>query len=329
MTDFRTIAVIGGAGYVGSRLVPRLLRDGYAVRVLDWYLYGRGVLVPHRALQEIQGDVRDAACVAAVLRGADAVIHLACISNDPSFELNPTLGRAVNFESFAPCVAAAKHAQVRRFIYASSSSVYGINDAPHVTESAPLQPLTDYSRYKAACEAILRDAQSPDFTTLILRPATVCGLAPRLRLDLTVNILTAHAVLRDRMTVFGGTQRRPNLHIDDMVEAYCHALQWDDAQIAGKTYNVGGENLTLSAIAERVRTIVGDHVAISVEPTTDLRSYHICSERIAEELGFRPSLTVDHAIRDVAAALRDGRVPDALTDTRYYNIRAMQAAGLG
>lgn len=324
-----TIAVIGGAGYVGSRLVPRLLQDGYAVRVLDWYLYGREVLQPHAALTEVQGDVRDTACVDRVVRGADAVIHLACISNDPSFELNPALGRSVNYDSFAPMVEAAKRAHVRRFIYASSSSVYGINDAPTVTEAAPLQPLTDYSRYKAACEAVLQRAQSPDFTTLILRPATVCGWAPRQRLDLTVNILTAHAVLRDGMTVFGGTQRRPNIHIDDMVEVYCRALRWDDAQIAGKIYNVGGENLTLLEIADRVRAIVGAHVRIAVEPTTDLRSYHIGSERIARELGFAPCHTIENAIRDLTTALRDDRVPNALTDARYYNIRAMQAAGLG
>ncbi|MDP3723127.1 MAG: SDR family oxidoreductase, partial [Candidatus Omnitrophota bacterium] len=206
----KTVLVTGGAGYVGCVLVPKLLEAGYAVVVYDLMLFGSEGLPSHPRLKVIQGDLRDLPAVSAALAGVDSVIHLACISNDPSFELDPALSKSINYDCFEPLVAASRSAGVTRFIYASTSSVYGVSEAPDVTEEHPLVPLTDYNRYKGLCEPILLRYQSPGFTTVILRPATVCGYSPRMRLDLTVNILTNHAVCKRVITVLGGSQKRPN-----------------------------------------------------------------------------------------------------------------------
>jgi nucleoside-diphosphate-sugar epimerase len=322
-----TVLVTGGAGYVGSVLTPKLLAAGHRVRVLDAFYFGAQVLDDvrsHARLSEVHADLRDRAAVDAALEGCDAVIHLACVSNDPSFELDPTLGRSINYDAFLPLVRAAKRRGVRRFIYASSSSVYGIKEEENVTEDLPLQPLTDYSKYKALCEDELLAEREPGFATLILRPATVCGYSPRLRLDLSVNILTNLAYHKREITVFGGSQRRPNLHIEDMTDLYVAALQWPDDKIDGKIYNAGWQNLSISEIAELVQREVGEDVRIVTSPTDDLRSYHISSEKIQRELGWVPQRTVRDAVRDLLAAFRAGKAPSSLTDSRYFNIKTMQ-----
>ena len=334
---FDRVLVTGGAGYVGARLVPAMLDAGYRVRVLDLYLYGDDVLADvkdHPGLEEIKGDIRDQALLTNLMQGCDAVIHLACISNDPSFELDPTLGRSINFDAFAPLVDIAKAAGVKRFVYASSSSVYGLSDAPDVTEDHPLNPLTDYSKYKAACEPILLEQASPDFVPVILRPATVCGYSPRQRLDVIVNILTNHAVHNTRVQVFGGDQKRPNIHIADMVEAYLLMLALPDAQVASKTYNVGYDNMSVRAIAELVRQEVAaayperDAPELVVTPTQDNRSYHVSSAKIADELGFVARRSVADAVRELVDAFQDGKLPNALDDPRYFNIKTMQAVAV-
>jgi nucleoside-diphosphate-sugar epimerase len=327
MSKVHKVLVTGGAGYVGSVLVPKLLAAGHHVRVLDLYVFGDHVLdavKDHPHLQQIKGDIRDVPTLDRCVSGCDVVIHLACISNDPSFELDPALGRSINYDAFVDLVRVSKQHRVRRFIYASSSSVYGIKDVENVTEDLPLEPLTDYSKYKALCEDVLLADRQSGFVPLIIRPATVCGFSPRLRLDLTVNILTNHAVNQGKITVFGGQQRRPNLHIEDMTDLYVEALQWPHQAIDGKIFNAGYENHRVSEIAEMVRDTVGGGVEIISTATNDLRSYHISSEKIKRELGWEPKHTIQDAISDLVVAFRAGRIPHSMTDPKYFNIKTME-----
>ncbi len=323
-----TVVVTGGAGYVGSCLIPKLLAEGHKVRVLDTYYFGNAATAAvhgHPNLMEVRGDMRDAATLERAIKGADAVIHLACISNDPSFELDPTLGKSINYDAFLPLVQVSKKHGVKRFVYASSSSVYGVKEEENVTEELALEPLTDYSKFKAMCEDVLLKEREPGFTTLIIRPATVMGYAPRLRLDLSVNILTNLAFHKRQITVFGGEQRRPNLHVEDMSDLYVQSLQWPAEKIDGKIYNAGWQNLKIREIAEIARQEVGEDVTIVTSPTNDLRSYHISSARIQRELGWQPKRTIQDAVRGLVAAFQAGLVPNSLTDPRWFNIKTMQS----
>ncbi len=335
MTDIkpiRQVLVTGGAGYVGSVLVPKLLAKEYRVQVLDLYLYGENVLdavKDNPNLEQIKGDIRDRNLLEKVIPGADAIIHLACISNDPSFELDPQLGKSINYDAFLHLVEVSKHCRVKRFIYASTSSVYGIKEEENVTEDLPLEPLTDYSKYKALCEEVLLKEQSPDFTTVVTRPSTVCGYSPRLRLDLTVNILTNLAVNTGRISVFGGQQKRPNIHIEDVTDFYVQLLEYPDEMIAGKIFNAGYENYRVSEIAQMVRKVVGkEEVEIVTSPSNDNRSYHISSEKIRRELGFEPKHTIEDAIKDLCDAFKAGKIPNPMDDIRYYNIKTMLTINL-
>lgn len=337
MNKPHNILVTGGAGYVGSALVPRLLAAGHTVTVLDLFMYGHDVFPHvdnHPQLIQIKGDLRNPAAVAKAMAGCDSVIHLACISNDPSFELNPDLGKSINFDAFRPLVRAAKQAGVKRFVYASSSSVYGVKEGVEVTEDLPLEPLTDYSKFKAMCEEVLEEEREPGFTTVTVRPATVCGYAPRQRLDVIVNILTNHAVINRKVRVLGGAQLRPNIHIEDMVDVYELVLAAADKVVDGKVYNAGFDNLPVQELAEIVRRIVqqdnvvGGPIDLEVQPTDDNRSYHVSSTKIAEELGFKPKRTIEDAVRDLIAAFKDGRLQGTMDDKRYYNIKTMQAISL-
>ena len=214
------IFITGGAGYVGSSLVPKLLELGHEVTVFDLMIYGEEILTNHKKLKKIKGDLRNIELLENKIRGHDIVIHLACISNDPSFELNPKLGKSINYDAFEPLVKISRDNNISRFIYASSSSVYGVKKEKNVTEDMILEPLTDYSKFKGGCEKILNKYKSDNFITTTIRPSTVCGYAPRQRLDLVVNILTNHAFHNRKIKVFGGKQLRPNIHIDDMVGSY-------------------------------------------------------------------------------------------------------------
>jgi nucleoside-diphosphate-sugar epimerase len=330
MSPLRRVFVTGGAGYVGAVLVPALLEHGYQVKVLDLYLYG-DVLAPFAGnpnLEQVKGDIRDRKLLEKVMPGCDAVIHLACISNDPSFELDAGLGKSINYDAFLDLVAVAKDTGVKRFIYASSSSVYGVKKEDNVTEELALEPLTDYSKYKALCEDVLLKEQAPGFACVVLRPATVCGYSPRLRLDLTVNILTNYAVNSGRITVFGGAQQRPNIHIDDMVAAYLRLLEVEDTKISGRIFNAGYENHTVKQIAEMVRSVVGTSTEIVTTPSDDNRSYRISSEKIRRELGFVPTHTIEDAARGLLNGFKAGKIPNPMTDIRYYNIKTMQAVHL-
>jgi nucleoside-diphosphate-sugar epimerase len=327
----KTVLVTGGAGYVGAVLVPKLLDAGYNVIVLDLFIYGEHVLNGSRKnsnLKTIKGDIRNQKLLRNIMPGCDAVIHLACISNDPSFELNPELGRSINLDAFRPLVEISKEAGVNRFIYASSSSVYGIKEESNVHEGMSLEPLTDYSRFKADCEKILDKYQSQDFTTVSIRPATVCGYSPRQRLDVVVNILTNLAYRKREISVFGGDQLRPNIHVADMVEAYLVLLNAPKEKIAGEIFNAGCENHSVLQIAETVQKVVGEDVVLKATPTNDIRSYHISSEKIADILGFAAKRTIQEAVFELKEAFEKNLLPDSLEDERYFNIKRMQSLDL-
>lgn len=334
VSGMQNVLVTGGAGYVGCVLVPKLLDAGYFVKVYDLMLFGADGLPQHPNLRAIKGDVRDIRAFSAELTGMHSVIHLACISNDPSFELDPGLSKSINYDCFEPMVRASRAAGVRRFVYASTSSVYGVSDAADVTEEHPLVPLTDYNKYKGLCEPILLRYQSPDFTTVIIRPATVCGYSPRMRFDLSVNILTNHAVERRVITVFGGSQKRPNIHIDDVAELYVQLLKLPDNMIAGEIFNAGYQNYTIAELAGMARGVVEQEmpekapIRIETTSTNDPRSYHVSSKKIAQKLGYVPKRTVQDAIKDLCKAFKAGKLPNSLDDDRYFNVKSVKKAGL-
>lgn len=311
------VLVTGGAGYVGHRLVPALLGAGHEVIVMDTYWFGN-YFKPHPNLAHWRSDIRDVHA----FRGIDTVIHLACLSNDPSSEIDAELTKSINLDAFEPLVVDAKRAGVKRFIYCSSSSVYGVSDSPDVTEDHPLVPITLYNRYKAECEPLLFKHQSDDFVCTVLRPSTICGYSPRMRLDLAVNILTNLAVNTGTITVHGGQQMRPNLHIDDMVDAYLKVLKAPVEKVAGQTFNVGERNYTIMQLAELVQEVVP--AKIEVVGTVDPRSYKVNSDKIRDVLGFVPSRTVRDAITDLVRAFDAGLLPSAMTDDRYYNVKRMR-----
>ena len=322
------VLVAGGAGYVGSRLVPRLLELGHFVTILDlfWYKeqFWNDLAARNKKLTLVKEDLRNSESLGEHIRGHDTVIHLACISNDPSFDLDPILGKSINLDSFPGFVESCNREKVRRFIYASSSSVYGIKFEDRVSEDLKLEPLTDYSKFKASCEQILLSAGDKSMTKVIVRPATICGYAPRQRLDLAVNILTNHAFNNGEITVMGGSQYRPNLHIDDMVSAYEKLLTVDSRLIDDEIFNIGGENLSISEIASIVQSEFGDKVVIRTEKTDDLRSYRIDSSKVGRVLGFTAERTVRDAVRQLKSAFSEGLLPESMTNTSYFNILRMK-----
>jgi nucleoside-diphosphate-sugar epimerase len=325
------VFVTGGAGYCGSLLVPQLLSRGYKVTVYDTCYFGDGFLPrSNPRLEVIRGDIRDASRVRQAVAGHDAFVSLACISNDASFELDEKLSTSINLNAFEPMVRAAKDAGIKRFVYASSSSVYGVSEEPDVTEDHPLVPLTLYNKYKGLCEPILKRYCDDAFTGVIFRPATVCGYAPRLRLDLSVNILTNHALGNNKITVFGGAQLRPNLHVQDYCDAVEMFLTAPADKIQRETFNVGYQNMSIMDIALLVKRVVErefpDKAPIEITTTTtdDIRSYHINSDKVFRALAFRPKYTIEDAVSGLCQAYRDGKVPNSMSDDGYYNIRTMK-----
>ena len=324
----KKIFITGGAGYVGSLLVPKLLELGYEVTVFDLMIYGEDVLGEHDKLTKVKGDIRNNVLLEKIIPGHDALIHLACISNDPSFELNPALGKSINLDAFEPMVKLSVKSNVNRFIYASSSSVYGIKKEKNVTEDMSLEPLTDYSRFKGDCENILNSYKSEDFITTTIRPSTVCGYSKRQRLDLVVNILTNHAFHNREIKVFGGDQLRPNVHINDMVDSYLAVLKAEPKKINGQIFNVGFKNQSVNELANDVKEVIGSDIKIKNTKSDDNRSYHVSSEKIEKVLGFKTKYTIKDAVLDLKNAFEKKLLTNTFNDEFFFNIKRMNNINL-
>lgn len=320
------ILVTGGAGFVGSRLVPELIKLGHQTRVFDWLLFDPQVfdhLVNEPNLEIIKGDLRDVYAVEAALQGVEDVIHLGCLSNDPSCDIDEELTRSINYDAGVQLIRLAKRNGIRRFFNASSASVYGIKEDENITEDCSLEPITSYAKYKAELEGVLNSELSPSFSGVTVRPATLCGYAPRLRLDLTVNILTYHAICNKRIVVFGGEQKRPNLTVQDMVDVYLLLLKTPVEKIHGEIFNVTSENYKVIEIATIVKEVVGLPVEIEITPTNDHRSYHMSGEKITSTLGYRPKFGVRDAIRELSQAIGSGLVKDP-SNSKYRNVQFLK-----
>ena len=331
----KKVLITGGAGYCGSVLVPQMLDMGYRVTVYDIQYYGCDFLpLDNPNLRVVQGDIRNIEQLQPLMVDVDVVLHLASISNDASFELDENLSTTVNMDAFEPIVLAAKKAGVKRFIFASSSSVYGISEKPNVKEDHPLVPLTLYNKYKGLCEPILFKHTDKNFVGVVFRPATVCGYGPRQRLDVSVNILTNLAVNKGNITVFGGSQLRPNLHIQDYADLCKALLEAPDEKIANEIFNCGYENMSIMEIAKTVKKVVSeefpdkDEIGIEVSPSDDLRSYHINSDKVTLVIGFKPQYSVEDAIRDLCHAFLKGKLPNSINDDKYFNVRTMKKIGV-
>jgi nucleoside-diphosphate-sugar epimerase len=332
MTGQRVL-VTGGFGYVGSRLTPFLLDRGHFVRVIDLNLYGdyglEALQTTHPGLgadkfEFLRADIRDPQAVEKAMKGIDAVIHLAAISNDPTGEVDETLTRQVNFDAVGLLVASAKKAGVKRFINASSSSVFGIKNDPDVSEALEPEPLTFYSKYKALAEWVVLAASSPEFCTVNIRPATICGFSARQRFDLTVNKLTADALQKKIITVHGGEQRRPNVGMTDVINLYANLLEVDSKKINGKTFNFGFENLKVIEIAKLIQKELSDfNVEIKVTATQDNRDYHISSKKILGSLEYKPVSSIANEVKNLRVKIEKGLYGD-IDAPQYYNMKTMK-----
>ncbi len=323
----KKIFITGGAGYVGSVLIPILLEKNFQVISYDLMIYGQ-TLPENDNLKIVKGDIRNQELLEKNISGSDIVIHLACISNDPSFELNPKLGKSINLDAFEPLVKISKKNNVQRFIYASSSSVYGIKKDKNVYEDMTLEPLTDYSKFKADCEKILYKHSSSDFVTTVIRPATVCGYSKRQRLDLVVNILTNLGYHNKLIKVLGGSQLRPNIHIYDMCMSYLKVMEVPKDLVNKQAFNVGFENHSVLDLAKLVKQNLDETVKIMQMESNDQRSYHVSSEKIRKLLHFNPSKNIEDAVKDLINAFSNNIFSDTLNNQFYYNIKRMNNINL-
>lgn len=323
----KRVFVTGGAGYVGTMLVRKLLAKNYIVDSFDLMLFGN-TLPKHLKLTSYSGDIRDKKKLENCLKeDTDIFIHLACISNDPSFELDPKLGKSINYDCFPSILKICKKKNIKRFIYASSSSVYGIKKTPEVTEQENLLPLTDYSKFKADCENILFNYKC-DFDKVIIRPATVCGFSYRQRFDVIVNILTNFAFFKREITILGGKQLRPNIHMDDMTDVYLKIIEEKKEKVNNHIFNAGRENFSVETIAEKVRKIIGADVNIIKKNSNDNRSYHISSKKIQKKLNFEFKKSIEDAVNDLKLAFINKKLTDTLNNKKYFNIKTLKDTNL-
>ena len=305
------ILVTGGCGYKGHVLIPKLLARGYEIIAFDLQWFGN-YLLPHKNLSVIKGDVRDIESIP--LNEVDCIIHLSSIANDPCSELDPQLTWEVSALATMQLADKAKRKGIKRFIYASSGSVYGVKEELQVTEDLELKPISEYNKTKMVGERVLLSYQD-DMVVQIVRPATVCGYSPRMRLDVSVNLLTMQALSKGKITIFGGDQVRPNIHIDDITDLYLHLI--DHPEYTG-IYNAGFENISIKDIGYLITKHVPAEILITA--SNDPRSYRINSDKLLAT-GFKPKKTVDDAIKEIIQKYNNNELKD---EDHFYNLKWMQ-----
>jgi nucleoside-diphosphate-sugar epimerase len=310
------ILITGGCGFVGTVLTEQLLHDGHQITVVDTQWFGNH-LKPHPKLMVLKQDSRDVDSIP--LKGVEAIIHLANIANDPGVEMNPTLSWEVNVLASQQLADRAVRAGVKQFIFASSGSVYGVKDDPQVTEDLELVPISAYNKTKMVAERVLL-SYADVMQIHCIRPATVCGYSPRMRLDVSVNMLTMQALKNGKMTVFGGDQTRPNIHIDDMVRVYQHFLA--KPELPSGCYNAGFENISIFDIAQKVAAIMPSEIVMSA--SNDPRSYRQNSDKLLAT-GFVQEASVAKAIDDVTSKFKSGELVD---NDQCYTVRWMKHLNL-
>ena len=326
------LLITGGSGYVGTRLTNYLLQNHKDLFIYNYDIsfFGDDHLpVVNKQYYYLKEDIRDPEKIEKAIRDnkIDIVIHLACISNDPTFELNSKISKIINYDCFEHLVKISKKNSVKKFIYASTSSVYGISNSPRVDETHELVPLTDYNKFKAMCEPILNNYINDDFQGVTIRPATVCGFSEKMRFDLTVNILTNFAYNKKIINIFGGEQYRPNLHIDDMCRLYELLIFSDTKRINGEIFNAGVQNLKVSEIASMVKKIVEGHineeVKLNFTESNDKRSYRVTSDKIEDMLNFNMKKNVEDAINDICIGFKNNTIKNSF-DEKFSNIKVLQ-----
>ena len=319
------IIIIGGAGYVGTMLAQYLINE-FEVTVYDLFIYGDHI--QNQKVKKIKGDVRDLDNLKMGLKNQDIVVHLACISNDPSFDLDPKLGKSINFDSFRPILEECENNKIQKFLFVSSSSVYGSRKEDLITENLSKQPQTDYAKYKSMCEDVLLDFNN-SFIKTIIRPSTLCGYSKRQRLDLTVNIFTNQAINQNKITIHGGSQMRPALHIQDMTNFLIFLLEANDKKINNQIFNISRENFTILDIAKRIiRILKTENTKIIIEELIDNRSYRVCSDKLENELGFKLKYSIEDAVIELKNAFDRGLLKNSLQESKFFNIKKMKEIDL-
>lgn len=323
------LLITGGSGYVGTRLIYRLLSKNINIHNYDISLFGDDHLPKNKNFYYHKKDLRDIKSFIEVIKKnkIDVVLHLACISNDPTFELNSKISKEINFTAFEPLVKSSKSCGVKKFIYASTCSVYGVSDQLEVKEDHPLLPITDYNKFKALCEPVLSKYIDDDFHGIIIRPATVCGYSEKMRFDLTVNILTNFAFNKGFIKVFGGQQTRPNCHIEDICNLYEKLIFENISEFNGEIFNFGTENLKIIEIAEMIKALMklryNRNIVIKIEESSDIRSYNINSDKIKKLLNFEFKYKIIDAISDLLNEFDKGNLKDSFEE-KWSNISCLK-----
>ena len=323
----KKIFITGGAGYIGARLTPYLLKKKFKVTVYDTFYFGN-TLPRNKNLTIVKGDIRNTKKLKKSCKNHDVFLHLACISNDTSYQLNEKLSKTINFDAFEPMVKAAKEQKIKRFIYASTSSVYGISKKKNVRENHKLLPLTLYNKFKGMCEPILFKYTDKNFEGVVFRPATVCGFSPKMRFDLSVNILTNFAYNKKFIKVFGGKQLRPNLHISDYCDVVLKLIKAPSNKIKNQIFNVGNQNMSIDNIAKLVKMTIEKKYKFKINivrsKSNDMRSYHINSDKIYKILKFKPKKNIKDAILEICDGFEKKKIKNSFTNLNFFNVQKLK-----